>query len=216
MYSAVGIQPAAGILLWGPPGCGKTLVAKAVANESKANFISIKGPELLNKYVGESERAVRQLFSRAKSSAPCILFFDEMDALVPKRDDSLSDASSRVVNALLTELDGVGDRSGIYVIGATNRPDIIDEAIRRPGRFSTSTTMSAFPRLAERVAILQTLYRHAPSRSPRTRRLNSATRHSDRSWSASPWTAGARATPARTSAISCRRPLSRRCGGCMR
>ena len=159
MYSAVGIQPAAGILLWGPPGCGKTLVAKAVANESKANFISIKGPELLNKYVGESERAVRQLFSRAKSSAPCILFFDEMDALVPKRDDSLSDASSRVVNALLTELDGVGDRSGIYVIGATNRPDIIDEAIRRPGRLGTSIYVG-LPSPAERVAILRTLYRH--------------------------------------------------------
>ncbi len=159
MYSAVGIQPAAGILLWGPPGCGKTLVAKAVANESKANFISIKGPELLNKYVGESERAVRQLFSRAKSSAPCILFFDEMDALVPMRDDSLSDASSRVVNALLTELDGVGDRSGIYVIGATNRPDIIDEAIRRPGRLGTSIYVG-LPSPTDRVAILRTLYRH--------------------------------------------------------
>ena len=102
---------------------------------------------------------MRQLFSRAKSSAPCILFFDEMDALVPKRDDSLSDASSRVVNALLTELDGVGDRSGIYVIGATNRPDIIDEAIRRPGRLGTSIYVG-LPSPAERVAILRTLYRH--------------------------------------------------------
>ncbi|KAK3989800.1 P-loop containing nucleoside triphosphate hydrolase protein [Cladorrhinum sp. PSN332] len=157
LFSAVGIQPAAGILLWGPPGCGKTLVAKAVANESKANFISIKGPELLNKYVGESERAVRQLFSRAKSSAPCILFFDEMDALVPRRDDSLSDASARVVNALLTELDGTGDRSGIYVIGATNRPDIIDEAIRRPGRLGTSIYVG-LPTAKDRVDILKTLY----------------------------------------------------------
>ncbi|KAK4190010.1 putative ribosome biogenesis ATPase [Podospora australis] len=159
LFSAVGIKPAAGILLWGPPGCGKTLVAKAVANESKANFISIKGPELLNKYVGESERAVRQLFSRAKSSAPCILFFDEMDALVPKRDDSLSDASARVVNTLLTELDGVGDRSGIYVIGATNRPDIIDEAIRRPGRLGTSIYVG-LPEAEDRVDILKTLYRN--------------------------------------------------------
>ncbi|KAK0705282.1 P-loop containing nucleoside triphosphate hydrolase protein [Lasiosphaeris hirsuta] len=158
LYAKVGIKPAAGILLWGPPGCGKTLVAKAVANESKANFISIKGPELLNKYVGESERAVRQLFARAKSSAPCILFFDEMDALVPKRDDSLSDASARVVNTLLTELDGVGDRSGIYVIGATNRPDIIDEAIRRPGRLGTSIYVG-LPTAADRVDILKTLYR---------------------------------------------------------
>jgi ribosome biogenesis ATPase len=164
LFSRVGIKPAAGILLWGPPGCGKTLVAKAVANESKANFISIKGPELLNKYVGESERAVRQLFARAKSSAPCILFFDEMDALVPKRDDSLSDASARVVNTLLTELDGVGDRSGIYVIGATNRPDIIDEAIRRPGRLGTSIYVG-LPSAEDRVDILYTLYRNTVARA---------------------------------------------------
>lgn len=166
LFSRVGIKPAAGILLWGPPGCGKTLVAKAVANESKANFISIKGPELLNKYVGESERAVRQLFARAKSSAPCILFFDEMDALVPKRDDSLSDASARVVNTLLTELDGVGDRSGIYVIGATNRPDIIDEAIRRPGRLGTSIYVG-LPSAEDRVDILRTLYRNTVAKARR-------------------------------------------------
>lgn len=156
-FAKVGIKAAAGILLWGPPGCGKTLVAKAVANESKANFISIKGPELLNKYVGESERAVRSLFARAQSSAPCILFFDEMDALAPKRDDSLSDASSRVVNALLTELDGVGDRSGIYVVGATNRPDCIDPAIRRPGRLGTSVFVG-LPTPEERVDILRAIY----------------------------------------------------------
>ncbi len=166
LFTRVGIKPAAGILLWGPPGCGKTLVAKAVANESKANFISIKGPELLNKYVGESERAVRQLFGRAKSSAPCILFFDEMDALVPRRDDSLSDASARVVNTLLTELDGVGDRSGIYVIGATNRPDIIDEAIRRPGRLGTSIYVG-LPSAEDRVDILKTLYRNTVARARR-------------------------------------------------
>lgn len=161
-FARVGIKSAAGILLWGPPGCGKTLVAKAVANESKANFISIKGPELLNKYVGESERAVRGLFARARSSAPCVLFFDEMDALVPKRDDSLSDASSRVVNALLTELDGVGDRSGIYVVGATNRPDCIDPAIRRPGRLGTSVFVG-LPSAEERVDILRTIYRNTIS-----------------------------------------------------
>lgn len=159
LFAKVGIKPAAGILLWGPPGCGKTLVAKAVANESKANFISIKGPELLNKYVGESERAVRQVFERARASAPCILFFDEMDALMPKRDDSLSDASARVVNTLLTELDGVGDRSGIYVVGATNRPDMIDPAIRRPGRLGTSVYVG-LPSADERVDILKTLYRN--------------------------------------------------------
>ncbi|KAM7200979.1 P-loop containing nucleoside triphosphate hydrolase protein [Rhypophila sp. PSN 637] len=165
LFAKVGIKPAAGILLWGPPGCGKTLVAKAVANESQANFISIKGPELLNKYVGESERAVRQLFGRARSSAPCVLFFDEMDALVPKRgNDSSSDASARVVNALLTELDGVGDRSGVYVIGATNRPDIIDEAMRRPGRLGTSIYVG-LPSASERVAILKTLYRNTISKA---------------------------------------------------
>jgi ribosome biogenesis ATPase len=169
LFTRVGIKPAAGILLWGPPGCGKTLVAKAVANESKANFISIKGPELLNKYVGESERAVRQLFARAKSSAPCILFFDEMDALVPRRDDSLSDASARVVNTLLTELDGVGDRSGIYVIGATNRPDIIDEAIRRPGRLGTSIYVG-LPSAPDRVDILRTLFRNTVSKARADRR----------------------------------------------
>lgn len=156
-FAALGIKPAAGILLWGPPGCGKTLVAKAVANASKANFISIKGPELLNKYVGESEHNVRQLFSRAKSSAPCILFFDELDALVPTRDFTMSGATSRVVNALLTELDGVNDRSGIYVIGATNRPDAIDEAIRRPGRLGTDIYVG-LPTPDDRVDILRTIY----------------------------------------------------------
>lgn len=159
LYAQVGIEPAAGILLWGPPGCGKTLVAKAVANESKANFISIKGPEILSKYVGESERAVRSLFSRARSSAPCILFFDEMDALVPTRGDSLNDSSGRLVNALLTELDGVGDRKGIYVIGATNRPDVIDPAIRRPGRLGTSIFVG-LPTPADRAEILKTIYRN--------------------------------------------------------
>jgi ribosome biogenesis ATPase len=159
MFASVGITTAAGILLWGPPGCGKTLVAKAVANESKANFISIKGPELLNKYVGESERAVRQLFTRAKSSAPCILFFDEMDALAPKRDDGFSEASGRVVNTLLTELDGVEGRSGVYVIGATNRPDKIDPAMRRPGRLGTSIFVG-LPTVQDRVDILCTIYRN--------------------------------------------------------
>ncbi|EJT71929.1 hypothetical protein GGTG_11182 [Gaeumannomyces tritici R3-111a-1] len=156
-FAALGMKPAAGILLWGPPGCGKTLVAKAVANASKANFISIKGPELLNKYVGESEHNVRQLFSRAKSSAPCVLFFDELDALVPTRDFTMSGATSRVVNALLTELDGVNDRSGIYVVGATNRPDAIDEAIRRPGRLGTDIYVG-LPTPDDRVDILRTIY----------------------------------------------------------
>lgn len=158
-YKRVGITAPTGVLLWGPPGCGKTLLAKAVANESRANFISVKGPELLNKYVGESERAVRQVFVRARSSIPCVVFFDELDALVPKRDDSLSESSARVVNTLLTELDGLSNRQGIYVIAATNRPDIIDPAMLRPGRLETLLFVD-LPEEAERVEILQTLTRN--------------------------------------------------------
>lgn len=158
-YERVGITAPTGVLLWGPPGCGKTLLAKAVANESKANFISVKGPELLNKYVGESERAVRQVFVRARSSIPCVVFFDELDALVPKRDDALSESSARVVNTLLTELDGLSNRHGIYVIAATNRPDIIDPAMLRPGRLETLLFVD-LPGEDERVEILRTLSRH--------------------------------------------------------
>ncbi|KAL8870972.1 MAG: hypothetical protein Q9174_003102 [Haloplaca sp. 1 TL-2023] len=158
-YERVGITAPTGVLLWGPPGCGKTLLAKAVANESRANFISIKGPELLNKYIGESERAVRQVFVRARSSIPCVIFFDELDALVPKRDDALSESSARVVNTLLTELDGLSNREGIYVIAATNRPDIIDPAMLRPGRLE-SLLFVDLPEEAERVEILGTLCRH--------------------------------------------------------
>lgn len=159
IYARVGITAPTGVLLWGPPGCGKTLLAKAVANESRANFISVKGPELLNKYVGESERAVRQVFVRARSSVPCVIFFDELDALVPRRDDTLSEASARVVNTLLTELDGLGpSRNGIYVIAATNRPDIIDPAMLRPGRLETLLFVN-LPVQEERVEILKTLVR---------------------------------------------------------
>jgi ribosome biogenesis ATPase len=162
IYAKVGITAPTGVLLWGPPGCGKTLLAKAVANESRANFISIKGPELLNKYVGESERAVRQVFVRARSSIPCVIFFDELDALVPRRDDALSESSARVVNTLLTELDGLGsNRQGIYIIAATNRPDIIDPAMLRPGRLETLLFVN-LPGPSERAEILQTLIRNLP------------------------------------------------------
>lgn len=163
LYLKVGISAPAGVLMWGPPGCGKTLLAKAVANESRANFISIKGPELLNKYVGESERAVRQVFQRARASVPCIIFFDELDALVPRRDTSLSESSSRVVNTLLTELDGLNDRKGVFVIGATNRPDMIDPAMLRPGRLD-KTLYIELPSAPERQEILNTLVRanHTP------------------------------------------------------
>ncbi|KAG1842531.1 P-loop containing nucleoside triphosphate hydrolase protein [Suillus subalutaceus] len=161
LFSAVGIEAACGVLLWGPPGCGKTLLAKAVANESRANFISVKGPELLNKYVGESERAVRQVFSRARASSPCVIFFDELDALVPRRDESMSESSARVVNTLLTELDGLDSRKAVYVIAATNRPDMIDPAMVRPGRLDKLLYVD-LPSADERVEILRTLVRKVP------------------------------------------------------
>ena len=161
LYESVGVNSPTGVLLWGPPGCGKTLLAKAVAHESQANFISVRGPELLNKYVGESEKAVRQVFVRARASVPCVIFFDELDALVPHRDDSNSESSSRVVNTLLTELDGVGDRKGIFVVAATNRPDMIDSAMLRPGRLDKQL-MVELPTPEERVLILQTVTRTTP------------------------------------------------------
>jgi transitional endoplasmic reticulum ATPase len=134
---SAGIRPPKGILLTGPPGCGKTLLAKAIANESRVNFISVKGPALLSKYVGESERAMRDMFRKAKQAAPCIIFFDEIDALVPARNAGGSDAhvAERVLSQFLTELDGVEELKGVLVLGATNRPDMLDPAVLRPGRF---------------------------------------------------------------------------------
>ncbi|KAI5928286.1 P-loop containing nucleoside triphosphate hydrolase protein [Camillea tinctor] len=158
IFEKLGITTPSGVLLWGPPGCGKTLMAMAVANEAKANFISVKGPELLNKYLGESERAVRQVFNRARASIPCIVFFDELDALCPRRDSNGADASKRVVNQLLTELDGIGSRQGIYIIGATNRPDMIDPAMLRPGRLGTHIFIDV-PDADGRVDILKTRIR---------------------------------------------------------
>ncbi|GJE85652.1 AAA-domain-containing protein [Phanerochaete sordida] len=165
LFSAVGIEAACGVLMWGPPGCGKTLLAKAVANESRANFISVKGPELLNKYVGESERAVRQVFSRARASSPCVIFFDELDALVPRRDDNMSESSARVVNTLLTELDGLDARKSVYVIAATNRPDMIDPAMCRPGRLDKLLYVD-LPTADERAEIVRTVTRRVPLGEP--------------------------------------------------
>ncbi|KAK6588794.1 hypothetical protein RS030_2267 [Cryptosporidium xiaoi] len=134
IYDKLGLDTPSGVLLYGPPGCGKTLLAKAIAKESSANFISIRGPELLNKYVGESEKAVRTVFERARASAPCIVFFDELDSLCAARSSEGNGATERVVNQLLTEMDGVGERKKVFIVAATNRPDIIDPAIMRPGR----------------------------------------------------------------------------------
>jgi ribosome biogenesis ATPase len=162
LFEALGLRAATGVLLFGPPGCGKTLVARAAAAESGANFISIKGPELLDKYVGESERAVRRLFARARAAAPCILFFDEMDALAPRRGGDAGNApAERLVNQLLAEMDGAEGRRGVYVVAATNRPDMIDPALLRPGRLDRVVYVP-LPPAAARGAILRAAARATP------------------------------------------------------
>jgi transitional endoplasmic reticulum ATPase len=133
-FTRIGIEPARGILLYGPPGTGKTFVVRALAKESGAAFFSVKGAELLDKWVGESERGVREVFARARAVAPSIIFFDELDALAPVRGSSTNSVTDSVVAALLTELDGVTGRGDVFVIGATNRRDLIDPALIRPGR----------------------------------------------------------------------------------
>ncbi len=138
-YAKIGVEPARGVLIWGPPGCGKTLLAKAVATESEANFISVKGPELLSKWVGESEKAVREVFRKARTAAPAIIFFDEIDAIAPTRGGASGDShvTERVVSQLLTEMDGLESMKDIIVLAATNRPDLVDRALLRTGRFDT-------------------------------------------------------------------------------
>ncbi len=137
VFTYADATPPKGILLYGPPGTGKTLMAKAAANESEANFISIKGPELISKWVGESEKGVREVFRKARQAAPCIVFFDEIDAIAPRRGTDFGDShvTERLISQLLTELDGLEVLTNVIVIGATNRPDIIDTALLRPGRF---------------------------------------------------------------------------------
>jgi transitional endoplasmic reticulum ATPase len=137
VFKRMGINPPRGILLYGPPGSGKTLLARAVATESEANFISIKGPEIFSKWVGESEKAIREVFRKGRTAAPAIIFFDELDAIVPRRGLGYADsgASERVISQLLTEIDGIETLQNVLVIAATNRPDILDPAVMRPGRF---------------------------------------------------------------------------------
>jgi transitional endoplasmic reticulum ATPase len=137
LFAQLNATPPKGLLLYGPPGTGKTLLAKAVAHESESNFISVKGPELLNKFVGESEKAVREVFRKARQASPCIIFFDEVDSVAPTRGSSMGDShvTERVISQFLTEMDGLEELRNVIIIAATNRPDIIDSALLRPGRF---------------------------------------------------------------------------------
>jgi len=156
LLEAADVKPPKGILLVGPPGCGKTLLAQAAASMSEMNFISVKGPALLSKYIGESELAVREVFRKAKQAAPCLVFFDEVDALVPQRGGGSSESpvSDRVVGQFLTELDGIEKLTGVLILAATNRPDMIDPALLRPGRFDVKVVIPP-PDARERLAILK-------------------------------------------------------------
>lgn len=154
VFERVNSKAPVGILLYGPPGTGKTMLAKAVARESEANFISIKGPELLSKWIGESEKGIREIFRKARSAAPCIIFFDEIDSIAMARDSNSSDAVQRVVSQLLTEMDGLEEMKGVTILAATNRPDIIDPALMRPGRFD-KTIFIGNPDQKSREAILK-------------------------------------------------------------
>jgi transitional endoplasmic reticulum ATPase len=162
LFEKIGLAPPRGILLYGPPGNGKTLLVKALASQSNINFISIKGPELLSKYVGESEQGVRELFARARHAAPCVVFLDEVDALAPKRRlDGRSPVTDRVVSQLLTELDGVEALGDVWVIAATNRLDMIDDALLRPGRLDYHLEVARPDRVA-RAAVLGVHLRKKP------------------------------------------------------
>ncbi len=161
-FKRMGIRPPRGILLYGAPGTGKTLLAKAVANESQANFILVKGPELLSKWVGESEKAVRKVFERARQTSPTIIFFDEIDSIAPRRGVSAdTNVTERVVNQLLTEMDGLEELHDVVIIAATNRPDIVDTALLRPGRFDRIILVDAPPEKA-RVEILKVHTKNMP------------------------------------------------------
>lgn len=161
-FARMGIRPPKGVLLFGAPGTGKTLIARAIATESKANFITIKGPEIMSKWVGESEKAVRTIFKKAKQVSPSIVFLDEIDAIAPKRGSSSdTGATERVVNQLLTSMDGLEDLENVFVIAATNRPDIVDPALLRPGRFD-KLLLIPVPDEASRLKVLQVHTRDMP------------------------------------------------------
>ena len=163
-FERFGMSPSRGVLFYGPPGCGKTLLAKAVANECQANFISVKGPELLTMWFGESEANVRDVFEKARAAAPCVLFFDELDSIAGTRGGSSGDgggAADRVINQMLTEIDGVGSKKNVFIIGATNRPDIIDPALMRPGRLDQLLYIP-MPDVESRLSVLRATLRKTP------------------------------------------------------
>ncbi len=160
-FERLGIEPPKGILLYGPPGTGKTLLAKAVATESEANFIGIRGPEVLSKWVGESEKRIREIFRKARQAAPTVIFIDEIDAVAPARGSDVNRVTDRLINQLLTEMDGIERNSGVVVIAATNRPDILDPALLRPGRFDRLIFVPA-PDERTRLEILKVHTRRVP------------------------------------------------------
>jgi transitional endoplasmic reticulum ATPase len=163
LFERGGVTPPKGILLAGPPGCGKTLIAKAIATESQTNFISVKGPALMSKWVGESEKGIREIFQKARQAAPCIIFFDEIDALVPTRSAGAADShvSERILSQFLAEFDGINELRGVLVLGATNRLDILDAAVLRPGRFDDIVEMM-MPSQEDREAIFAVHLRRKP------------------------------------------------------
>jgi len=177
-FKKLGIHAPKGVLLYGPPGCGKTLLAKAVAHESEANFILVKGPELLNKWVGESEKGMREIFKKARQVAPTVIFFDEIDAIASKRGMSQggSNVTERMVNTLLTEIDGLEDLHDVVVIAATNRPDIVDPALLRPGRFDR-LLLTTLPEAVAREDIFKIHTRDMPLKDVNIKELVSFTEH---------------------------------------
>ena len=161
LFARLGVEPHSGILLYGPPGCGKTLLAKVIASESEANMYPINGPEIMNKYYGETEAKLRDIFKEAKENAPSIIFIDEIDAIAPKREDVYGEVEKRVVAQLLALMDGLDDRGNVVVLGATNRPDSVDPALRRPGRFDREFEVSV-PNEEGRLEILEIHTRGMP------------------------------------------------------
>lgn len=166
-FATFAVRPSKGLLLTGPPGTGKTLLAKAVATASGANFIAVRGPQLYSRYVGESEKGLREVFQKARLSAPCILFFDELDGLFPRRGDgsSTSEVGERLLGHFLAELDGVEELADVLVLGATNRPDRLDPALTRSGRFDRQIELE-LPKRADREQIFHVHLRRTPVEEP--------------------------------------------------